>query len=281
VLYHLCSLKDWDKLVFCIAEPKVFQNLWPGSYGLEFSSIPHRDLLRNLWPESRSIAFYNGTSISIDADSVRPETLDSVPIELGSNVAWAIAEAFAARARELQLRAFATATAHGKATNEIRKFLQDKPALIRYRDLVFGFVYLAELAAEFALSRCQFKPVGSHQGLPILRPRDSRFRKKARKFLESYTPIHSYLGYLAEAATSEGWSGQMEDEAYGPDKAWQRLKFLAYGTEDDMSPSFIKTSDLGDTKETGADVFLIEYENDNGKKQYRMFRIDADGTLVD
>jgi hypothetical protein len=336
VLSHFCVLENWDKVVHCIAEPKVFQNLWPGSYGLEFPVICHPDLLRHLWPESHSLYFYEGGSISIPADALRPESLDAIPIrsmrsvrrslgealavpyndslmltwpetakadgpdptaiEPSSKIAWALAEAFAARARDMQLRAFGIASANNKATNVIRNCLRDTPAFIEYRDLVYGFVYLAELAPAFALSRCHFEQVSIHQGRPILCPRDNGFQDQAKRFLETFQPIRSYIRYLVNFACNEGWSGQLESEACGPDEAWQKLAMLAYAKEIGKPRNFFKMSDLNyaiaervdiespwgatQTKPAGVDAFLVADEQENGEKTYYMVQMDSDGAPI-
>jgi hypothetical protein len=76
------------------------------------------------------------------------------------------------------------------------------------------------------MSKCQFEQVGTHQGRPILRPRDSTFQTRAREFLQRHQQIQSHLHYLANFASNEGWSGQLESDAGVPDELWQLLGAL-------------------------------------------------------
>jgi hypothetical protein len=207
-----------------------------------------------------------------------------------------MAEAFAARTRELQLRIFATATEHGKASNAIRHVLRETPAFDRYRNLVYDFASLSKLAPKYAIGGHQFEQVGSHEGHRILRASDSGFQERAKTFLGTYQSIRSYLRYLANFARSEGWSGQLEDIAGFADDAWHRLAILAYGRDVGAPRNFIKMSDAGyaigeqvdiespwgavQTKEAGVDAFIVADEKDNGEKQYYMVRMDTDGSPV-
>ena len=265
VLYHFCILKDWDKLVSCIAEPLVFQNLWPGSYGIG-----------------------NGNP----TDALKPDVLDSEPAELVGKIAWALAEAFAERAREWQMRVFAIATAHGKALNLMNGQLAGSAAS-EFCNLLYGFAVFAGIAPAFALSKCQIE---DDKGQIILVLRDSRFQARARDFLQKYGSIRSYVRYLAHFARNEGWSGQLEDLAWGPNLAWQKLATLAYAKQVADPQNFFKMSMMGyakedqaeimspwgakQTKPAGVDAFIVHDELENGEKIYYMVQMDSDGYPV-
>jgi hypothetical protein len=293
-LYHFCVLKDWDKLVSCIAEPEVFQNLWPGSYGQNMFGLQFSDpaVLRNLWPRSRSFPSHD-ERITASTD-LKPNVLDSIPAESSGKIAWALADAFAERTGEVQLRIFDMERAHRRGGNVMRNLLQGD-AFIEYRDLVYGFVNLAGLAPAFAMSNCQFEQVGTHQGYPIFRPRDSVFQTRAREFLQRYQSIHGYLHYLAHNAANEGMSGLLESDACCPDEAWQLLATLA--DPQAASPqNFIKMSDLDyatakqvdvespwgamQRKPAGVDAFLVADEQGDGEIRYHMVWMGSDGSPI-
>ena len=194
LLHHVCAAQDWDRLVCCFAEPRIFQNLWPSSYGLEFGRLFGSDL-SILWPESRSLAAYPSGRHSIAADAITPKSLDAVPAEQIDRIAWGVADALAGYARDSLQKAFGLAEQAGHASNTARRNLQesDSPAYAPYVDLIFAFAGLAGLAAKFAMCDRQFEPAGVFEGTPVLRARNGGFQQRAREFVDAHRPVRAYL----------------------------------------------------------------------------------------
>jgi hypothetical protein len=309
ILYHLCALKDWDNVISCLAEPRLFQKLWPGSYGLEVSGTCwHSGLFRNIWPESSGLDFYTGGQIAAEPAALRPQTLDEVPDTLRSKVTWAIADALVNRARDLQLQAFSYATTYGGSSNTLHGLLKP-PVFYEFRDLVYVFAAMAGLAPTFAVWKC-LEPVGDLEGKQVLAALgpageeehkqvlrfSAGFKESAKRFLNEYSSVRSYIRYLAYFAKNEGWSGALEDEAHVSEMEWRQLVFLAFGKQSPAPETFIKMSDLGyaiankvdieppwgvaQTKEAGVDAFLVVDQDDNGERQYYMVQMDSDGDPV-
>src|SRR5271165_1290969 len=190
LLHHCYSARDWKMVVSCIAKPRVFGTLWPGSYG---------------------VGYHEGTFIAVEPDTLSPELFEKAARGNDTEVTWALAAAFAERTRDLQKQAFSFATKYGQGTNMIRNFLeQNHPTeFLEFRDMIYSFVHLAGTAAAFAITAADH----SHHA-----------REQVKVFLDSFGVIHSYLDYLEKFARSEGWSGALEDAASVPHQSWERLR---------------------------------------------------------
>ncbi len=294
LLYHLSKAGEWEKVVACIAEPDVFQNIWPASYGIGFWHTRHEALFSNLWPRSHALPLFSDGEDDVDVDAFTPTTLDHVTGELRDTLPWSLAEAFAARASDLQLRAFAISQPHGGANKRGRKTLRETSEFLEYRDLTYTFANLAKLAPAFALSNCQFENIGSHEGKPIFAPRAREYASKARRFIEKHEAISSYVRYLADFGRSDGWSGALEDEAWGAKGKWDTLRLLAYGPQATKSDRFIKMSDAGfpidrdvkietpwgdvQEKPAGEDAYLVDLSSTEGEEHFCIVEMSEDGS---
>ncbi|MBL8826100.1 MAG: hypothetical protein JNM18_03890, partial [Planctomycetaceae bacterium] len=215
LLYHCISSRDWSNLVTCVADGRVFQSVWPGAYDC-FPLLSSYDAVPLNSDASRLLGYFRADFSRLGADALVPSVLESVSQDTRSNVAWSLADAFADRAREIQVRAFTYAPRFNQYSNTIRNYLrQHHPdQFLEFRDLIYSFVALSGIAPAFALE--------VHTGA-------SDFEQRAKSFLDKHSAISSYLGYLADFACNEGWSGELESEAYGPDQAWKRLANVARG----------------------------------------------------
>jgi hypothetical protein len=233
LLHHLIESKNWDRLVECISDPHIFDNLWPPSYG-------HVD--------GEQLLTYSGQEP--DVDILTPRALDRLSEEHRSTVPWELAKAFATQADRLMSRAFKFASDHGEGTNTMKSYFEGLPweqrkqeGSLDYSRLVYAFAYLSRLPAEFAMSPCQFEPVriagGQFDGRVVLRARDQDFSAKARNLMQEAKAVRLYVRYLGNFAASEGWSMQLQQMiAEDSDAAWQKLAPLAYGKNNQL-PGFV------------------------------------------
>lgn len=215
LLHHAYAPRDWRKVVACIEDQRVFQSLWPGSYDCMplLSSYDPSPLQSHA---TRALGFYRGNFSLAATDALTPAVLDSTADATCVEVCWALAHAFADRTREQQLKLFAYGKKLGVESNKVRNVLNEQDPLmwLEYRDVMYSFVALAEIAPRYARATCG---------------RDARFEANAKSFLAKHdAPISSYLSYLEDFARTEGWSGQLEDEASGPRRAWTQLEDVAY-----------------------------------------------------
>jgi TIR domain len=222
LIHHLLMLGDWDSLVACLSDTRIFDNLCPSTYGHQSGNT-----------------FITGERP--DSFMVTPELLNTLPESRRHDIPWALAQAFATHAGRLMSRAFETATHHGEASNTLKRYFErertrseeaDK-ARLAYSELVYGYADLSRLAPQFALSPCQFEEVavtgGEHDGKVVLQTTDAHFFEKARKLLEDFKAVRLYTHYLATWAPTEGWSLQLpEIVADDADAAWCRLATAAY-----------------------------------------------------
>jgi hypothetical protein len=219
LLYHLRRCGNWTGLVASIADPALFSNLWPGAYGLGLMGVQS---LTNIWPQSVCLRDFAGPRyVHADEESLTEDALAELPEPLADDIPWRLAEAFADRTRELQLRMFAFGSERGQATNTIRRFVEGKPEFGQFRDMMYAFVDLARLAPAFAVKGAELRAANG-------RP-DPALAERAATFDQKYAAIGSYIGYLAAFAINEGWSGAVEDYAFPADQAWKRLTALAAG----------------------------------------------------
>lgn len=216
LLHHCYAPQDWEKVVFCIGERRVFQSLWPGSYGCD-PVLSSYDPSPVQSAATSTLGFYRGAFGAVETDALIPSVLESLADDVRIRVGWALATAFADRTREQQVKASSYAKQFVQHSNTIRTFLKENhPAVfLEYRDAIYSFVALSRSAPQYALAAYD---------------RDPSFALKAKSFVEKYGPISSYLGYLADFARNEGWSGQLEDEAFSPHRQWENLEALAHAT---------------------------------------------------
>ena len=80
------------------------------------------------------------------------------------------------------------------------------------RDTIYSFAQLARIAAEFAV-------VAESDELCV--------QHDIKQYLDCFKSIHGYLHYLSNFASTEGWSGALENEASEAYFPWERLLEIA------------------------------------------------------
>jgi hypothetical protein len=199
-------------LIACITNAALFQRIWPGAYGLDSTCISNWNVFCHLHPDALGLdrGERDGWFVA-QPDALSPEQLAAALLEPERGVIlWKISDAFAQRVRELQLRIFSLEASHGQHNNTAHDYLYEHhpDAFRMYRDLMYGFVWLARLPAEYAL--CAYHA-------------DVLNTNRVAEFLETYGPIHTYLWFLEGFAMSWRWSGALESEAYVAYCPWKRL----------------------------------------------------------
>ena len=213
LLLHLSASHDWSTLTYCISNPELFELIWPGAYTLQshFSHC-HWNVFCHLHPNAIGLItdLENG-HFTAQSEAIEPRQLVAAINESERDVVmWKMAYAFAERVRELQVSIFAFEKQYGQHNNTAHDYLHEHypKAFNAYRNLMYGFVWLARLPAEYALLAYDL----NLENTP-----------KLSVFLDTYRPIHTYLWYLEGFAMSWRWSGQLESEAYVAYDPWKQL----------------------------------------------------------
>lgn len=187
--YHCCQSKSWDKLIKCFTESSFFWKLATMSYDL---------------------GYFQGVLFDFSPTELLRQVLSSLPNNLRSTVCWDLANGMALRANDFQTKIFAFAKQHGQGTNIICRYLrqQNPVEFNKLRDTIYSFTQLAGISAEFACAAY----------------RDNEISIDAiNQFNSQFLKVHSYLKYLSFFATTEGWSGALENEATEAYFPWERL----------------------------------------------------------
>ena len=191
LIYHCYKSTNWESLIRCFADPEFFWKIAGTFHGIGY----FKDVLSVFhWDEH--------------------QVLDSLPKETRSVVCWKLANALGDRTKELQTRLFELAKRHGQGSNTIRNYLKQKHSIEfdLLRDIIYSFAELAGIAAEFAI---------------VAVSNELNCQNDIKLFLDSYQTIHSYLHYLSNFASTEGWSGALENEASEAYFPWERLIEIA------------------------------------------------------
>lgn len=189
LLFHLKSAGMWNEISSCMKDSRIFTNLWPGVYGVDFDK---------------------GVYSSSDPDALAPDSLSGLQVTLRSEIGYEIATAFENHARDRIRQTQAFKQPWPKTAQYLRE--HDTEGFATYRDTFFSFIRLAGKAAEFAIAAFEDSGDG---------------RKNLRAFLDRNGDIRSFLHYLHHFGHGEtGLSHALEDDAYPRYKAWENLKRL-------------------------------------------------------
>jgi hypothetical protein len=188
ILFHCYEAELWDELVRCVENPSFFWKIAKPRNGIGYLQY-----------------------VLFGFHTAEKQLSASSSHRLTSQVCWKLANALGERTKELQAGAFGLAKKHDEGTNTIRNHLkQNHPAEFeRLRDIIYSFAELAGVTAQFACA-ATCDESAPHQA-------------QAKSFLNRFSTIHSYLHYLSDFASTEGWSGALESEATEAYFPWERL----------------------------------------------------------
>jgi hypothetical protein len=219
--FHLQLAGQWDRLLECVANSETMGGSDSG-LRLRLRALveccANQALLQRLAPAQYGVNYDKGTFTGISDNALTPERLVGISPDEQSDLAWTLAHVFAAKARHLlQERSefFCRYRESFRSSHfSFKQFLQTQhcAAYSQYRDIHYSFVRFSGLAAEYAVTG--FDNTANRQ-------------KALRTFLDENHGLLSFHRFLANNACSDGWSGQLESDAWPGDQRWKELEQLA------------------------------------------------------